>query len=62
MTDEKKKKTFAEVEKETIETALIECNYDIGKVVSLLNVSRYFLYSKIAEYNLVKPKPDEIIN
>lgn len=58
----KEKKTLAQIEKETIETALIEHSYNIDEVVKRLNITRYFLYKKISEYGILITKPEDVIN
>lgn len=59
MSNEEKKKTFAEYEKEIILRALEENNYNIELTSRELKVTKYFLYTKIAQHDIIKPVKDE---
>ena len=56
---EEKKKTFAEYEKEIILNSLTENDFNIEATSRELKVTRYFLYTKISQYEIIKPVKDE---
>lgn len=61
MPKEEKKKSFAEYEKEIILNALERNNYNIELASKELKVTKYFLYTKIAQHEIIKPKDDQEI-
>ena len=62
MSNEVKKKTFAEYEKEIILRALTENNFNIEATSKELKITKYFLYTKISQYEIIKPKDEEVYN
>ena len=55
-------KTLAEIEKEAIEESLFRHDFNVSAVIKELDITRYYLYSKLAKYGIKKPKDDLILN